>query len=465
MQNIVQCRCRLINDKKYNIRNHHGIVCTSCNPNRIDPLLVPNTIPAYRIWNYSHEYGFVSSRRNNVSRSNWNVHNTHIPPGFKNEDDFFTPWSLAARCDHYSHNAPNPYCSCGYYSVKQLGINNQALFNHDSSQEIIRRFDKVFKVIESLNETDKKLIAELFFYSPVIKTYELISIPVVSKVDLKGIIIECENGYRSEYVKPNTIYLLLRFKELFIISSYLGNILGKDVQESFHTTYKWIEYLENYFRNVSTLYGLNFELLFSLESKEKNYVNNSNINIFQIDNYAPFKYHKYINEVVKPISEVVESANTILNNNLPNLKQLLTYKLSDTQYSNVIDMYRAQRAYKGNIDYRQWEGRYRSIESFNSTRFNLNEFYDMYFEILISFALINLSLQSKTKSKGHILKYPDYSKDFGFNYHSYVEHKYEAEKLDNDNFDANHHPRFWFPTLNGLLNQKVEVLEKKYRKY
>ena len=123
---------------------------------------------------------------------------------------------------------------------------------------------------------------------------------------------------------------------------------------------------------------------------------------------------------------------------------------------------RTRTVYKGNIDYRQWEGRYRSIELFNISRFNLNEYLDMYCEILLSFAQLNIALSSNSISRGNILAYPDMSEVFGFNYHSYVEYKYEASNLIDYNFKANHHPQFWFPTINGLLEKNNKTPNQKF---
>ena len=36
MENVNKCQCL-----ENNLRTHHGIVCTSCNPESIDPFIVP----------------------------------------------------------------------------------------------------------------------------------------------------------------------------------------------------------------------------------------------------------------------------------------------------------------------------------------------------------------------------------------------------------------------------------------
>lgn len=455
MNNISRCNCNLKNLQKFNIRHHHGIICTVCNPNKIEPLLVPSSITAYRVWHFSHENGFTNKGKPVSYTGSWNTHNDKLPPGFYQDDDFLTPWSHSARCNHFDHKAPNPYCSCGYYSVKEFGINDH-LFSHDSSREILRRFGRIYRVIENLVPEDRKKIAELFFYSPVAKTYEILNILLAAKVELTGMIIECEEGYRSEYIKPTKMYLLLGFNELFNISNYFASILGKDEQETIYTTYKWIQYLENYFTQVTKLYNLDFELCLSINTNKK-------LENFPSSNlsYLPIKYHPFINGKVRETARVVESANMILKKELPNLKNLIIPK--QNLNSNVIEMRsRTRTVYKGNIDYRQWEGRYRSIELFNPARFNLNEYLDMYCEILLSFAQLNKALSSNSISRGNILAYPDMSEVFGFNYHSYVEYKYEASNLIDYNFKANHHPQFWFPTLNSLLEKKNKTPNQKF---
>ena len=39
MDNVKKCQCL-----EHNLRNHHGIVCSRCNRERIEPLFVPEEI-------------------------------------------------------------------------------------------------------------------------------------------------------------------------------------------------------------------------------------------------------------------------------------------------------------------------------------------------------------------------------------------------------------------------------------
>ena len=44
MDNVKKCQCL-----EHNLRNHHGIVCSRCNRERIEPLIVPESLKAYRL--------------------------------------------------------------------------------------------------------------------------------------------------------------------------------------------------------------------------------------------------------------------------------------------------------------------------------------------------------------------------------------------------------------------------------
>ena len=125
MLNVNFCNC---NDENFLPRNHHGIVCTKCNPALIQPLLVAEEIKAYRTWHFNIESGFVA--RNNGRIQGWNNFNTSPPPGFTvgSLHSSNQPWHPPAICVYNNHIAPDPYCSCGYYSVKNFGvISNQFL--------------------------------------------------------------------------------------------------------------------------------------------------------------------------------------------------------------------------------------------------------------------------------------------------------------------------------------------------
>ena len=56
MDNVKKCQCL-----EHNLRNHHGIVCSRCNRDRIEPLIVPESLKAYRIWRFTIQNGFHTS--------------------------------------------------------------------------------------------------------------------------------------------------------------------------------------------------------------------------------------------------------------------------------------------------------------------------------------------------------------------------------------------------------------------
>ena len=63
MNNLNDCTCITVN----RLRQHHGVVCTTCNPNRIEHLIVPQAVTAYRVWRYDHQNAFHKS----TSRKGW----------------------------------------------------------------------------------------------------------------------------------------------------------------------------------------------------------------------------------------------------------------------------------------------------------------------------------------------------------------------------------------------------------
>jgi len=71
-------------------------------------------------------------------------------------------------------------------------------------------------ILERYDENTQKLIGELLFYSPVAKTLEIQEFSLLSEVELTGTIIECEMGYRSEFVSPKKMFLLLNFDKLYV---------------------------------------------------------------------------------------------------------------------------------------------------------------------------------------------------------------------------------------------------------
>ena len=54
MENVNKCECL-----ENNLRTHHGIVCTKCNPESIDPFIVPESIKAYRHRIYKNPIRYI----------------------------------------------------------------------------------------------------------------------------------------------------------------------------------------------------------------------------------------------------------------------------------------------------------------------------------------------------------------------------------------------------------------------
>ena len=87
--------------------------------------------------------------------------------------DFAWPGKTAARahCSRSSHDAPQMNCACGFWSFKTQELMIEAMSNY-------------------LTEVD-----------------------VIGTVEIWGRVIECENGYRSEYAYPKELWLLKEGQE------------------------------------------------------------------------------------------------------------------------------------------------------------------------------------------------------------------------------------------------------------
>jgi hypothetical protein len=87
------------------------------------------------------------------------------------------PWRkpLVAACDHRSHQAPDPDCSCGIYA---LAIDEFPYYDYDSDGD------------------------GPFGY------------PVFGTVDLHGVVVRGTRGYRAEKARPRELYLAHRHYRL-----------------------------------------------------------------------------------------------------------------------------------------------------------------------------------------------------------------------------------------------------------
>jgi len=340
MKNITFCMCSDDNSRK---RNHHGVVCTKCNVNHIEPLLVLGDIKAYRMWNFNIESGFSSHRG---SSQTWESFNTLPPPGIADDknQDYMKPWKSKATCLYNNHFAPDPYCSCGYYSVKKFGSTGNS-FSHNSTAEIIKNFERnVISPLGRLERLQQQAFAKLFFFSPAMKTLELSNFQILSEVALKGKIIDCEKGYRSEKIEVKKLFLLIDFFELLTISEQLGMYLDKDRAEAIHSTLVWLDFLNSYIKGVSKLYSCEFEMLVNVTKnnpidKERD-MGRRRMELIQeisynlppslvISEYKSFEKDLYINERLRGIADTVVISNNLLKEqSLPDLEEMFVYNKS-----------------------------------------------------------------------------------------------------------------------------------------
>ena len=436
MRNVNDCKCSM-----NNLRNHHGVVCTTCNTNTIEPLLVPNEITAYRVWKFNHRDGF-SIRTN--GRSGWYDFNQVIPPVFAQETDFMKPWSGSANCNIYDHKGPNPYCSCGYYSIKNFANNTNGSFGHDSSRMIADYLNRAFTRIESLRDEEKKRITELLFYSPVAKTTEIINLNLTAEVSLTGNIIECEFGYRSQYIEPKKFFLLLDFDTLYNLVNFLGNQLGKDNAEKMYVTYQWIVFLDNYFTNILKLYGYEFELRFNTVGYSTDEFEPLTGDQSKNSTYYPLRDHPFYPKF-RNIAYVLEETNKIMRHKLPSLDEIKN-EFEKKEESNLVDLARRRYAAQNNRNNRLGNGRIVSLTDIIYGQ-ALAEFFPTYASSLIAFAHFNVMLSEEPNNKNHLLAYPNLAKMFGFRYHSFLESKYSAEQMSVKTTSTEEHPKHYFRGL------------------
>ena len=454
MDNVKKCQCL-----EHNLRNHHGIVCSRCNRERIDPLIVLESLKAFRIWRFTIQNGFHTNdgwRRNRT----WSDFNDVLPPGFGTEQDFMKPWSGRATCRNYDHNAPNPYCSCGYYSIKKFAEVTTGSFGHDGSNDLLKQYDNLFARLnkQHANEDEQKLIAELFFNSPVVKTLEIKNFALVGEVALRGVIIECEKGYRSQFVEPEKFYLLLQFETLLGICRYLGKIINKDEAAIFHAAYEWAVYIDNYLTNILKVYGHDFELRFKFQDSYLKDYERLTGDQTKGSEYLPFKDHPIIYPKIRLISEVISETNRILNYKLPSLQITLEKALKDNGNLIFLDSRKQQRSLRA----RRLGQRRANFENFiNYFRGeNLAEFLPLYFEYLLSFAHFNVMLSEQSNEKGHLLDYPNLTHIFGFRYQEYLERKYSVEYARNISFTPEEHPSHWFKDIYPYFEKYLSKTKK-----
>ena len=445
MNNLNECTCITVN----RLRQHHGVVCTTCNPNRIEHLIVPQAITAYRVWRYDHQNAFHKS----TSRKGWSDFNDVLPPGFGNEHDHMQPWSGPAFCMHHNHKAPNPYCSCGYYSINKFGKTNSRPFGHDSSAQIVSCFDRLKRDMERYEPQTQKLLAELLFYSPVAKTIEILDFSLLSEVELTGTIVECEMGYRSEFVTPQKMYLLLDIDKLYQVTSYLGKNLAKDEAEIFHVTYQWVIYIDNYLTNIMKLFGLDFELRLKYNPQFHGEYEMLNGNQSKGPDYLPLRNHPLVYTKIRFISEYMEESEKFQFHKYPSLSTILEELKNDT--SNIAYLDRARNSLAARHRRSRWIGTPVTLSN-NMRRDHIASFFENYADYLLSFAHFNCMLSEKANDKINLLSYPNLTKQFGFQYHTYLENKYEAKEVLDQYTISKEHPSLWFKNVYPYFEQYLE---------
>lgn len=95
----------------------------------------------------------------------WSV-NDGILTALGTDYDWAPKRAARAKCEHHSHPAPQMQCSCGFWSFKTLDLLVEALRNYTS---------------DTL---------------------------VVGTVEIWGRVVECQNGFRSEFAYPKELWLL-----------------------------------------------------------------------------------------------------------------------------------------------------------------------------------------------------------------------------------------------------------------
>ena len=434
MINVNYCRCNDVNSRK---RNHHGVICTLCNPSFIEPLLIPNEITAYRTWSFDVEYGLTP--RIAGGTQSWNDFNSSPPPTYSINSlyDDMKPWSRQAICRYNNHPAPDPYCSCGYYSIKEFGVSERRYnsFSHDSTQNIINRFNRnVYNSLQVLSTQSQKAYAELFFYSPAMKTLELKEFPILSEVALRGKIIECEKGYRSQKVEAKKFFLLINFFELNTISQELGQFLNKDNSEVIHSTIVWLDFLNNYIKSISKLYGCSFEMRVNVN--KNNPIDSNLFNPPDWDNgYLSFEKDLYINERLRGIADTVLISNKLLKKQPhPDLDEIRRITpLSDTG--------RIRRVHNHDVNFENLLRKNLHGEFYDNLEDNIRAYQEKIFAFFSLYECI-------TKSNTGLSATNDNSDLIDLSYRLFLKNYKRIQGLE---------PKRWFPVLFSYLENFIDI--------
>jgi len=460
MNNLIQCSCE--QNEKLKKRDHHGIVCTTCNPNIVEPLLVPDYINAYRVWNYSHDFGFINTPSYTI-RNDWSNFNDDLPPDATEALELMKPWNVPAKCRIYNHKSPSPYCSCGFYSLKKFGVTGYQ-FQHDSSRQIMRNFQPIGGIIRRFNQKDLNKYFELMFYSPLAKLLFVDDINLVADVKLSGRIIECEKGYRSEHVLPKKFYLLLDLKELVNIVMSFSRHLDVTNRDCITATYHWLLLIEEYFTNLLSLYECKFELKIKHSDFLPMNENMKNTRMNVDTPYTYYKNHPYFDGIFNTNLSALEFGEATRNIRLLNISDLVLkdpiYGTSNVRYINNHRLNKVGQPLWDKYSKRDLSPRY-LFDRIDAGR--NNDILLAYTQRLLSFGQLSATLTNTYGDQGSLLHFPDFSPLFGFTYHSYLENKINTKELLKENYLAEHHPSFWFPSIYGFY-KKFNKEEEKTRK-
>ena len=450
MSNVNYCSCNDIYTRK---RNHHGVVCTRCNPQNIESLLVPNEIKAYKTWNFDFETGFSDNRM--VRQQAWSDFNILPPPNISklDDNDFVKPWTNSAYCIYGNHKAPDPYCSCGFYSVKEFGILGRGLsggpFSHNSTSSLISNFDRnVLSVLNTLSVKEQTQYAKMFFYSPLMKTLELSNFQIVSEVALSGNVVECEKGYRSEKIKAKKLFILLDFFELNTISTRLGNYISRDRAESIYSTLNWLDFLNNYLKSMSNFHGCSFEMLVNVDKGnpiDTDLFNHEDMN----GKYLSFEQDLYINERLKGIAESVVISNRLLKKQpFPDLEEMILGNSEDSDFNANIHQKNLKKI--RNIDFKTLQRASERASRYSSYTGSYEiSHIRQYQEKILAFMNLYKCITSG-KTYPFSLSFPDTPEIFGFDTKIFFQNYERIQGL---------HPGVWFP--NFYKNFKNTVDEDK----
>ena len=443
MLNLNSCNCNDVNARK---RFHHGVVCTRCNPSNVEPLFVPSEINAYRTWLFHVESGLLPLNMGRIQ--GWNEFNSVPPPSTSIDElyDYMKPWSPPATCVYSNHAAPNPYCSCGYYSVKEFGSGDRrSAFSHDSTTKIIDNFSRnVMHTLERLNSEQQKSFAQLFFYSPVLKTLELNNFPILSEVAISGNIVECEKGYRSQKIEVRKLFLLINFFELNEISKQLGQYLNKDNAEAIHSTIVWLDFLNNYIKSIAKLYGCSFEMLVNVNKQNPldfgrkrmeliNEISYNSLGPISNSEYSSFEKNLYINERLRGISETVLISNKLLKKQpTPDLDEIRKIIVAPST-GNIRRVTNQDTTFARLVSHGKWQN------------YNIEDNFRLYQEKIFAFFSLYKFISKNTKN----LKLSSTDIDlFGLSHKLFLENYKKIRGFE---------PQTWFPVLFAFSENFIDI--------